>query len=108
MPAMTEAIRCVVGEKNFSAFQGVGCDARHSIRRVLFNGIERKNGLILYTVEATAFLRHMVRNIVGTLCLVGAGNRTPEAFQEILKGGDRTKAGGTAPARGLFLMGINY
>lgn len=106
--AMKEAIGCLVGEKDFSAFRGTGSEALHSVRRVFFNSVERKESLIFYTVEATAFLRHMVRNIMGTLVLVGAGQLSAGGFHSILKMGDRAKAGATAPARGLFLMNVNY
>ena len=64
--------------------------------------------MLIYTVEATAFLRHMVRNIVGTLVEVGRGLRTPRSFQQLLEARDRTKAGRTAPPQGLYLIEVKY
>jgi tRNA pseudouridine38-40 synthase len=64
--------------------------------------------LLVYTVEATAFLRHMVRNIVGTLVEVGRGLRAANSFSELLEARDRTQAGPTAPPDGLFLVEVKY
>ncbi len=63
---------------------------------------------MVYTVEATAFLRHMVRNLVGTLVEVGKGERTPQAFADLLEARDRIKAGKTAPPHGLYLIEVKY
>lgn len=106
--AMREAIPCLIGEHDFSSFRAAGCDAAHPIRKVYRNCLEQRGELIVYTIEATAFLRHMVRNIVGTLIEVGHGLRTPRAFAELLEARDRTKAGQTAPACGLFLVEVRY
>ena len=70
--------------------------------------LEPRGELLVYTIEATAFLRHMVRNIVGTLVEVGRGLRTPQSFMELLEARDRTKAGPTAPPHGLFLVEVKY
>jgi tRNA pseudouridine38-40 synthase len=64
--------------------------------------------LLIFTIEATAFLRHMVRNLVGTLVEVGKGERTPQAFADLLEARDRIKAGKTAPPHGLYLLAVNY
>jgi tRNA pseudouridine38-40 synthase len=64
--------------------------------------------LLVYTIEATAFLRHMVRNIVGTLVDVGRGARSAQSLTELLACRDRTKAGATAPPYGLYLMEVKY
>ena len=106
--AMREAIPCLVGEHDFSSFRAAGCDAAHPIRKVYHTTLEQRGELLVYSVEATAFLRHMVRNIVGTLVEVGRGERTPESFQELLELRDRTKAGETAPAHWLYLMEVKY
>jgi tRNA pseudouridine38-40 synthase len=70
--------------------------------------LDPRDELLVFTIEATAFLRHMVRNIVGTLAEVGRGQRTPESFVQLLKARDRTQAGATAPACGLFLVQVKY
>jgi len=70
--------------------------------------LEQRGELLVYTVEATAFLRHMVRNIVGTLEEVGRGVRTVESFRDLIEARDRRKAGRTAPPHGLFLVEVKY
>jgi len=103
-----EAIRCLEGEHNFASFQAAGCDALHPVRKIYSNSLNGDGGFLIYTVEATAFLRHMVRNIVGTLVEVGRGERSPAAFAELLAAQDRTQAGPTAPPEGLFLVEVKY
>ena len=85
-----------------------GCDAAHPVREVYHTSLERRGEMLVYSIEATAFLRHMVRNIVGTLAEVGQGLRLPESFAGLLAARDRTKSGPMAPAHGLFLMGVKY
>jgi tRNA pseudouridine38-40 synthase len=106
--AMREAIPCLIGEHDFSSFRAAGCDAEHPVRKVYANSLDRCGELLVYTIEATAFLRHMVRNIIGTVAEVGLGLRTPQSFVELLEARDRTKAGVTAPAHGLFLVEVKY
>ena len=106
--AMRAAIRCLEGEHDFSSFRAAGCDAAHPVRKVYNVSLEQRGELLVFTIKATAFLRHMVRNIVGTLVEVGRGQRTPESFAELLKAHDRTKAGATAPPCGLFLVEVKY
>lgn len=108
VPMMQEAIRHLEGEHNFSSFQAAGCDAAHAVRKIYRNSLNRRDEFLVYTVEATAYLRHMVRNIVGTLVEVGRGERTPAGFAELLRAKDRTQAGPTAPSHGLFLMEVKY
>jgi tRNA pseudouridine38-40 synthase len=106
--AMRQAIGCLTGEHDFSSFRAAGCDAAHAIRRVYQTSLERRGDLLIYTIEATAFLRHMVRNIVGTLVEVGRRARSAESVRELLEARDRTRAGATAPPHGLFLVQVNY
>ena len=108
LEAMREAIGCLSGEHDFSSFQAAGCEAAHPIRRVYQNLFERRGDLLIYTIEATAFLRHMVRNIVGTMVEVGRGARNAESVKKLLEARDRTKGGVTAPPHGLFLVKVNY
>ena len=108
LAAMQEAIRCLEGEHDFASFQAVGCDAAHSVRNIFCNSLSRDGGFVVYDVEATAFLRHMVRNIVGTLVQVGRGESTSGSFRELLEAKNRTLAGPTAPPHGLFLMEAKY
>jgi tRNA pseudouridine38-40 synthase len=108
LAAMREAIGCLSGEHDFSSFRAAGCEAAQPIRRVYQNLLERRGDLLIYTIEATAFLRHMVRNIVGTMVEVGRGARNAESVKKLLEARDRTKAGVTAPPHGLFLVKVNY
>ena len=103
-----KAIRCLEGEHDFSSFRASGCDAPHPVRTVYRTSLEQVGELLVLTIEATAYLRHMARNIVGTLVEVGRGLRTPQSFPELLEARDRTKAGPTAPPHGLFLMQVKY
>ena len=105
---MQEAIRFLEGEHNFASFQAAGCDALHPVRKIYRNMLSQEGDFLVYAVEATAFLRHMVRNIVGTLVEVGRGERSPTAFAELLQIQDRTQAGPTAPPEGLFLVEVKY
>ena len=108
LAAMRMAVRCLEGEHDFTSFQAGGCDAAHAVRKIYRTSLDQRGELLVYTIEATAFLRHMVRNIVGTLIEVGRGQRSPESFSELLKARDRTKAGPTAPPHGLFLVEVKY
>lgn len=106
--AMREAMRCLLGEHDFSSFRAAGCEAIHPIRKVYQTALEPRGDLLVYSIEATAFLRHMVRNIVGTLVEVGRGLREPQSFGELLEARDRNKAGPTAPPHGLYLVEVKY
>jgi tRNA pseudouridine38-40 synthase len=106
--AMRTASSCLLGEHDFSSFRAAGCDAAHPVRKVYRTSLEPRGELLVYIIEATAFLRHMVRNIIGTLVEVGYGKRTPESFQELLALRDRIRAGETAPAHGLYLVAVKY
>ena len=108
LAAMRQAITCLNGEHDFSSFRGAGCDAAHPVRTVYATSINRTGDVIVFTVEATAFLRHMVRNLVGTLVEVGRQQRSPQSFAALLDARDRTQAGMKAPAQGLFLMEVKY
>ena len=105
---MTKAIECLIGEHDFSSFRAANCDALHPVRTIYQTSLEQRGELLVYSIEGTAFLRHMVRNIVGTLAEVGRGIRTAQSFAELLEARDRTKAGYTAPPRGLYLVAVNY
>ena len=106
--AMDEAAAALVGEHDFAAFRGADAEpVRSTVRRVLESRVDA-GPLLVYRIEATAFLKHMVRNIAGTLVEVGRGERAPGAMRDLLAGRDRTRAGATAPAHGLMLVAIRY
>jgi tRNA pseudouridine38-40 synthase len=107
--AMCAGATQLLGEHDFSSFRAADCPARHPvrvIRRAEFD--EGQKPLLRFEVEATAFLKHMVRNIVGTLVEVGLGKRSPESIGPLLAARDRRQAGVTAPAKGLFLVKVLY
>lgn len=105
--AMAAAAAQLVGEHDFTSFRAAGCDAEHPVRRVYASAVEEGEELLTYTITATAFLRHQVRNIVGTLAEVGLGERSSD-FAKLLAARDRTLAGPTAPAKGLCLLSVEY
>ncbi len=107
--AMREAARHLVGRHDFSAFQAADCAADHAVREVRrLEVLGEAGGRIEVVVEATAFVKHMVRNFVGTLVEVGQGRRAAASIPGLLAGGDRREAGRTAPPQGLFLEEVFY
>jgi tRNA pseudouridine38-40 synthase len=107
--AMREAARHLVGRHDFAAFQAADCEAHHAIREVRrLDVVGDAGGHIEVVVEATAFVKHMVRNFVGTLAEVGRGKRAPGSLPAILAGRDRRAAGPTAPPQGLCLEEVFY
>jgi len=108
---MNDAALMLTGEHDFSAFQGSGCTSRHQVRRMLKAGIRRAeedSDKLYFEIEGQAFLKHMVRNIVGTLVKVGQGEIDLDDFKNILESKDRTMAGVTAPPQGLFMVEVKY
>lgn len=106
--AMQRAALHLLGEHDFSAFRTVHCQARHARRDMQRFDVERDGDVVTFTVQANAFLHHQVRNMVGSLLDVGAGERPVEWIAEVLAGRDRTRAGPTAPAQGLVFVGPRY
>ncbi|MBI3182477.1 MAG: tRNA pseudouridine(38-40) synthase TruA [Myxococcales bacterium] len=107
--AMREAAACLVGRYDFSSFRAAVCQAKHPVREIRALAIEGASGDELsVTVDGTAFLRHMVRNLVGSLAEVGKGRRPIGWMAEVLEARDRTRSGPTAPAHGLYLVEVFY
>jgi tRNA pseudouridine38-40 synthase len=107
--AMRAAAVHLLGRHDFAAFQASDCAARHAVREVRrLDVLGEAGGRIELVVEATAFVKHMVRNLAGTLVEVGLGKRTPGSLPALLEGRDRTRAGPTAPPQGLVLEEVFY
>jgi len=106
---MRRSLSLILGKHDFSAFRSSGSGNRNPVRTIyraeLIGG---DGGQVRILVEADGFLRHMVRNLVGTLVEVGLGKMTVEGFGAVLKSADRRMAGPKAPAHGLFLVKVNY
>jgi tRNA pseudouridine38-40 synthase len=106
--AMQAAAECLLGHHDFSAFRGSGCQAKSPLREVRRVRVARHGDLIAFSIAADGFLLHMVRNIVGSLFVVGRGERSPEWLGEVLAARDRRLAGMTAEPQGLYLTAVEY
>ncbi len=107
------AAELVVGEHDFTSFAAVdperGREETVSNVRTIFSSKWERNGdEFVYTVSGSGFLHHMVRNLVGTFILVGKGTLVPEDLARILAARNRSAAGATAPAGGLYLINVEY
>ena len=105
---MREGAKFLLGNHDFSSFRAAKCQAKSPIKTLDKIDIEQNGENITFYVEARSFLHHQVRNMVGTLKMVGDGHLKPEDIKNILESKDRTKAGPTAPAQGLYLSKIMY
>lgn len=108
-PPIQDCLKRITGTHDFSAFMASGSSVSSTERSLYRAELQQPSGdHLLFVFEANGFLRHMVRNLVGTLVEVGKGKLTPDDFSDILAGKDRRRAGMTAPAHGLCLIAVNY
>ena len=105
---MQQGALYLIGEHDFSAFRDAHCQSKSPIRKMKEILISQQDDLIQFDVRANAFLHHMVRNIVGTLLMVGRQKQSPEWVKSVLAAKDRRQAGITAPARGLYFYDVTY
>ncbi|MEX2479794.1 MAG: tRNA pseudouridine(38-40) synthase TruA [Gammaproteobacteria bacterium] len=105
---MQQAARHWLGEHDFSSFRAQACQARHPVRTVHQCTVAERDGLIVVTVEANAFLHHMVRNFAGVLMQIGRGQHEPDWAREVLEYRARERGGVTAPPHGLYLGAVRY
>jgi tRNA pseudouridine38-40 synthase len=108
MAAMRQAAAALVGEHDFRAFRASDCERRTTRRLVRRLDVDRQGAVLTFDVEATAFLKNMVRILVGTLVDIGRGQLGPETIARMFETGDRAAGGITAPPQGLTLLQVLY
>ncbi len=108
LEAMRLAATALIGEHDFSAFRSSECQAKSPVRVLRKLEVMRQDDLIVFDLEANAFLHHMVRNIVGSLVYVGSGRWAPEVVGQVLAGRDRARGAPTFDAAGLYFVGADY
>lgn len=105
---MQQAAQALIGEQDFTSFRAAGCQAKHAMREVQKITVKREGEFIYIDITANAFLHHMVRNIVGSLIPIGQGKKPISWIASLLKKQDRTIAGATAAASGLYFVSVEY
>lgn len=106
--AMRAGATLLLGENDFSSFRAAECQAKSPIKLLRQANVGRDGELIIFDFEASAFLHHMVRNMVGALVYVGKGKHSPEWISELIAARDRRVAAPTFAADGLYLSGVSY
>lgn len=106
--AMHAAAQTLLGTHDFTSFRAAACQAKSPVRTLDRLDVTRDGDLITVIAEARSFLHHQVRNLVGTLRLVGEGKWPPERLAAVLEARNRSAAGPTAPAEGLCLTRVRY
>ena len=105
---MRQAAQHLLGHHDFSSFRAAKCQAKSPLKTLDVFEITQNNEEIICYVKAKSFLHHQVRNMVGTLKMVGDGHLAPDDIKSIIEAKDRSAAGPTAPAHGLYLKEIFY
>ncbi len=112
IPLDVEAMRVgavlLEGERNFSAFRAAACQAKSPVKSMHRATVSRQGDCIIFEFRASAFLHHMVRNMVGALIYVGKGAHPPEWIAELIASRDRSLAAPTFSPSGLYLSGVEY
>lgn len=106
--AMSAAAALLVGEHDFSVFRAAACQAKSPIKRLYCADVTRQGNCVVFELRASAFLHHMVRNIVGALVYVGKGAHPPAWIAELIAGRERAMAAPTFSAAGLYLSDVEY
>lgn len=105
---MHEAAQSLLGEQDFSAFRASLCQSKTPFRNVHHANVVRRGEFVILDIKANAFLHHMVRNIVGSLCEIGAGEQPTNWIATLLQSKDRKLAAATAKPNGLYLVSVDY
>lgn len=108
LEAMQEAARGLLGEHDFSAFRAAGCQAKTPVKTLWRADVRQQGNLFVFDFEASAFLHHMVRNLVGSLIYIGKGSQSPAWIDELLQARDRKQAAPTFSPDGLYFRGPIY
>lgn len=106
--AMEAAASHLIGKHDFTSFRASHCQATSPVRTLDTLRLEDEDGGLALIAEARSFLHHQIRNITGTLVLVGRGKWQPEEVKVALEASDRRAAGPTAPPHGLYLTRVDY
>lgn len=106
--AMNQALGDLIGEKDFSSFRAAECQSQSPYRNIISVRLYEVHHFLVFEIKGNAFLHHMVRNIVGTLLEIGLEKKPTDWIKTLLALKDRTKAGKTAPADGLYLVDVGY
>jgi len=108
LEAMRSAAAELIGRHDFTSFRAAECQAKSPVKSLDVLSLAREGPLVTLEARARSFLHHQVRNMVGTLKLVGEGKWTPDDVRRVLEARDRTQAGPTAPPGGLYLLEVLY
>ncbi|EHH69237.1 tRNA pseudouridine(38-40) synthase TruA [Gluconobacter morbifer] len=106
--AMQEGANHLLGQHDFTSFRAAACQANSPIRTLDVLTVHREGECVIINTKARSFLHHQVRNMVGSLALVGSGQWTPDRMGEALAARNRCMAGPTSPPEGLCLTGVGY
>lgn len=105
---MHRAGQFLLGENDFTSFRAAHCQSRSPWRNIMHLNVTRHERYVVIDIKANAFVHHMVRNITGSLIAVGRGEQEPEWIEWLLAAKDRSLAGATAKAEGLYLVDVDY
>ena len=105
---MNTVAQDLVGKHDFSSFRAAGCQSNSPIKTLNMISVERQGDIIIIRASARSFLYHQIRNIVGSLVLVGRSKWSEDYFREVFHAKDRRKAGPMAPAHGLYFANVIY
>ncbi len=105
---MNAAAQTLLGEHDFSSYMAAGSKVEDTVRNMMSASVEREGDIVRIRLEANGFLYNMVRIIAGTLLDVGEGRLTPDGMAKITDAHERSLAGATLPAHGLYLNRVNY
>lgn len=108
LDSMNKAAQNLIGEHDFSAFMAQGSCVECTVRNIFYASVERQGDVIVFRVAADGFLYNMVRILAGTLISVAEGKISPDEITDIIQSRDRSRAGMTAPAHGLYLNKVQY